>query len=125
MKLDSNHESRITKHAFLAMSLAAALSLAGCDYLPFGYDTAREIAAAPGQFEGKEVRIKGNARAPVQLLGLRAFVLADETGEITVSTAGTLPAAGTEVVVKGIVKSAVIVGGKSIGLHVEETKRLR
>lgn len=125
MKLDSNHESRVTNHAFLALSLAVTLSLAGCDYLPFGYDEIRDIAAAPAQYEGKEVRIKGTARDPVQLLGLRAFVLADASGEITVTTAGSLPAAGAETVVKGIVKSAVIVSGKSIGLRVEETKRLR
>jgi hypothetical protein len=111
--------------AMSAVILAGVLTLAGCDYLPFGYTPIREITAAPGQFEGKEVRIKGQVRDPVQLLGLRAFVLADETGEVTVTTSGSLPAAGAEAVVKGIVKSAIIVSGKSIGLRVEETTRLR
>lgn len=111
--------------AISAAMLAGILALAGCDYLPFGYTPIREITAAPGQFEGKEVRIKGKARDPVQLLGLRAFVLTDETGEITVTTSGSLPAAGEDAVVKGIVKSAIIVSGKSIGLRVEETTRLR
>lgn len=116
-----------TAHRSLAAALvtAALLALGGCDYLPFGYNPVKEIVAAPAQFEGKEVRIKGQARDPVQLLGLRAFVLADESGEITVTTSDSLPAAGAEVVVKGIVKSAIIVSGQSIGLRVEETKRLR
>jgi len=111
--------------AAAALALAASLTLGGCDYLPFGYNPIKEITAAPAQFEGKEVRIKGQVRDPVQFLGLRAFVLTDETGEITVTTSGSLPAAGAEAVVKGIVKSAVIVSGKSIGLRVEETQRLR
>jgi cytochrome c-type biogenesis protein CcmE len=126
MTLRTHHLSLIAHHGFFtALALAAALALSGCDYLPFGYTPIKEIAAAPGPFEGKEVRIKGQVRDPIQLLGLRTFVLADETGEITVTTAGALPAAGSEAAVKGVVKSAVIVSGKSIGLRVEETQRLR
>jgi cytochrome c-type biogenesis protein CcmE len=108
-----------------ALAFAAGLGLAACDQLPFGYTTAKEIIAAPGPFDGKEVKVKGKAGDPVQFFGLRMFTVVDETGQIQVSTAGALPAAGAEVAVKGIVRSAVIVGGKSIGLHVEETQRLR
>ena len=53
------------------------------------------------------------------------FSIKDEGGEITVSTSGSLPAAGAEVAVKGTVKSAIIVGGKAAGLHVAETQRLK
>jgi len=120
-----NHKSRSANHALAALGLAATFALAGCDYLPFGYTPVKDIIAAPGPFEGKEVRIKGKAREAVQFFGLKMFTVADDTGEIQVSTSGALPAAGTDVVVKGVVKSAVIVGGKSIGLHVEETQRLR
>ncbi len=120
-----NHESRITNHAVSVWALAAALALAGCDYLPFGYTPVKDIVAAPGPFDGKEVRVKGKARDPVQVFGLRMFSVADETGEIQVSTDGALPAAGADVAVKGVVRSAVIVSGKSIGLHVQETQRLR
>ncbi|HUF81899.1 MAG TPA: cytochrome c maturation protein CcmE [Burkholderiales bacterium] len=124
--IGSSHESRITSHGLAAaLVLAAALALSGCDYLPFGYTPIKEIVATPGPFEGKEVRIKGTARNPLQLLDLRTFTVQDETGEIVVTTAGSLPAAGAEVVVKGIVKSAIIVSGKSLGLRVEETARLR
>jgi hypothetical protein len=135
MKPSTNHDSRIpafsapfrgANHALAAAAaLAALLLLSACDYLPFGYTPIKEIVSAPGPFEGKEIRIKGKVRDPIQLLGLRTFVLGDDTGEITVTTEGALPAAGSEAAVKGIVKSAVIVSGKSIGLRVEETARLR
>ena len=125
MTASTSHQSRVTSHASAAAVLVAAFALAGCDQLPFGYTTAKEIIAAPGPFDGKEVKVKGKAGDPVQFFGLRMFTVVDETGQIQVSTAGALPAAGAEVTVKGIVRSAVIVGGKSIGLHVEETQRLR
>lgn len=104
-------------------SLLFVLALAGCDY--FGYTPIKDIAAVPGQFEGKEVKIKGKVSSPVQVFSVRMFTLKDDTGEITVSTSGALPAPGTEVVLKGTVKRAVVIGGKSLGLRVEETQRLR
>jgi len=108
-----------------AFALVCALALAGCDYLPFGYTPVNEIMQAPGRFEGREIKIKGRAESATSLLGFRAFVLRDDTGEILVVTGGDLPAAGESVALKGIVKSAMIVGGTSVGLRVEETERLR
>ena len=104
--------------------VAASLALGGCDYLPFGFTPVKEILSAPAQFEGKEVKLKGRVKNTVKLLGVQVYKLQDETGEITVSTSA-LPAENAEVVVKGIVKSAVIVGGESLGLRVEEIKRVR
>jgi RecJ-like exonuclease len=122
--MNSHHSSTITRHPFAAaLALMAVLAFAGCDY--FGFTPIKDIAATPAQFEGKEVKIRGKVVNPVQLLGLRTFTLRDETGEITVSTGGALPAEGAEAAVKGTVKSAVIVGGKSLGTRVEETQRLR
>jgi hypothetical protein len=105
------------------LTVAAVLALAGCDY--FGYTPIKDINAFPGSFEGKEVRIKGRAGVTFQLLGLKAFKLTDGTGDITVTTQGAVPRAGDTVAVKGVVRSALIVGGKSAGLRVEETRRLR
>lgn len=104
---------------------AGALALAGCDYLPVGYTPIRDIATAPAQFEGKEVKLKGQVQGATSLMGFRAYTLRDDTGEIAVVTSGELPATGQSVALKGTVKSAVIVGGKSVGLRVEETQRLR
>ncbi len=104
----------------------AALALAGCDYLPFGYTPVRDIVAAPANFEGKEVKLRGTVRDVTKLpmLNVKSYILRDDTAEITVSTEGNLPAVNDSIALKGIVKSAVIIGGQSMGLRVEETKRL-
>ena len=116
--------SPVTGHWSRRFAIAlAVIALAGCDY--FGFTPVKDIVAAPGPFEGKEVKIKGKAANPVQLLGVRTFSVKDEGGEITVSTNGSLPAAGADVAVKGNVKSAIIMGGKAAGLHVVETQRLK
>lgn len=110
----------------VVIAIFAALVLAGCDYLPFGYTPIKDIVATPANFDGKEVKIKGKVSEAIKLpiLG-QAFILRDDTGEITVVTGGTLPSADAEVALTGTVKSTAIVGGKSLGLRVEETKRLR
>src|SRR5262245_18648047 len=109
----------------IAATLGTSMFLAGCDYLPFGYTRIGEITAAPGQFEGKEVRLKGKASGTLNVLGFKAYSLRDDTAEIAVLTSGALPTENSEVVIKGVVKSAVIVGGSSLGLRVEESQRLR
>jgi hypothetical protein len=108
----------------VVLALAAATTLAGCDYLPFGYTPIREILAAPARFEGKEVKIHGNVRIVLKLLDIRAYTVRDDTGEITVVTNGPVPAEKSRVALRGTVRSPLIVGGAAVGLHVEETRRL-
>jgi len=108
-----------------ALYLACALVLAGCDYLPFGYTAVKEITDTPARFEGREVKLRGRAEGATSLMGFRAFLLRDDSGEIVVVTKGELPAAGDPVALRGTVRSAMIIGGNPLGLRVEETKRLR
>ena len=109
-----------------ALALAGTLLLAGCDRLPFGFTDVNEIVKAPAKFEGREVKLKGHVRITMWLAKFKSYTVRDATGEITVVTQGVLPDRGSEVVVKGIVKSAVIVSGSFVlGLRVEETKRIR
>jgi hypothetical protein len=117
----------VTRHPSLvtAAAIAAALALGGCDYLPWTYTKVKDILAAPAQFEGQEVKVKGKVVRVAKILALRGFVLRDETGEITVITYGKLPAENEDVASKGKVLSAVIMGTSAIGLRVEETQRLR
>ena len=106
-----------------AIALAAALSLAACDY--FGFTPIKEILAMPAHFDGKEVKVKGKVTRVAKILAIKGYNLRDETGEITVITYGKLPAENDEVAIKGKVTSAVIMSGSAIGLRVEETQRLR
>ena len=122
----ASHWSVTARSRVLAIVMTlAAVTLGGCDYLPFGYTPVKEVVAAPGQFEGREVKLKGRATGTLNLLGLKAFLLTDGTGEITVVTNGQLPAENAEVALRGTVSSAAIIGGSAIGLRVAETKRLR
>lgn len=109
-----------------AASIAVAMLLfAGCDALPFGVTPIRDITAAPANFEGKEVKLKGKVAGIIKLplLDLKSYTLRDDSGEITVTTQGALPAVNDAVGVRGTVKSTVIIGGQSLGLRVEEIRR--
>lgn len=119
--------SSVFPNSILRIGAALAmLALTGCDYLPFGYTPIKEIVAAPGQFEGKEVKLKGRVATITKLsiLEIKIYTLQDGTGEIAVITQGALPAVNDNVALRGTVKSAAIIGGQSLGLRVEETKRL-
>ena len=109
----------------VALALVGAL-LAGCDALPFGYTPVKEIVAAPANFEGKEVRVRGTVKdvTKIPLLDLRSFLLQEEGAEITVVTEGRLPAKGERVATKGTVTSTAIIGGQSLGLRIKERERL-
>ena len=110
---------------FWTALLIAVLLLAGCDAMGFGVTPIREVTVAPANFEGKEVRLKGRVVSVTRLplIDMKAYTLRDDSGEITVMTQGELPAVNDTVGVSGKVSSAVIVGGQSLGLRVEEAKR--
>ncbi|MFA5243466.1 MAG: hypothetical protein WC029_12230 [Sulfuricella sp.] len=105
--------------------LAGLLALSGCDYLPFGQTPVQEIMAAPAQFEGKEVRIRGKVKdvTRIPLINLSMYIVDDGSGEITVMAQDKLPAMDETVNVRGVVESAAILGGHSIGLRIKELKR--
>lgn len=107
-----------------AMAIAVLL-LAGCDALRFGYTPIRDISAAPANFEGREVKLKGKVSSVTRLplLDLKAYTLQDGAAEITIATLGELPAVNDQVGLRGTVKSAVIIGGQVLGLRVEEIRR--
>jgi hypothetical protein len=113
------------KKIFSGAVLAGLLLLSGCDYLPFGQTPLKEIVAAPAQFEGKEVRIRGKVKdlVKIPLIDLSMYVVDDGSGELTVIAHDTLPAVNDTVNVRGVVESAAIVGGQSIGLRIKEIKR--
>lgn len=109
----------------LLSMLAGALALGGCDYLPVGTTPIKDIVAAPTRFEGKEVKLRGTVKdvTKVPLLDIRQYTLDDGSGEITVVTTGDLPAEKSALLVTGKVESTAIIGGQSLGLHVQEIAR--
>ena len=109
-----------------AVYLLAAICLAGCDYLPFGFTKIGEITAKAPQFEGREVKVRGKVSdvSKIPLLNIKSYALQDDTGTITVITTGTLPVMGQKMGLRGVVESMLIVGGQSYGLTLKEIARL-
>jgi hypothetical protein len=107
------------------LALAMTLVAAGCGHLGIGVTSVADIKQSPASFEGKEVTIKGTVREVTKLpiVELKTYVVADSTGEITVTTKSTPPAKGERLIVRGEVSSAAIVGGHSFGLHLGERER--
>ena len=106
-------------------SLATLVVLAGCAHVGIGTTNIADIKRSPAAFEGKEVSVKGTVRDVTKLpiVELKSYVIADSTGEITVTTKSAPPAQGDKLVVRGEVASAAIVGGHSFGLHLAERDR--
>mgnify|MGYP001445114977 CR=1 FL=1 len=74
----------VLRISYAASITAAVLLLAGCDALPYGVTPIKDITAAPANFEGKEVKLKGKVASvtKVPLLDLKAYTLRDDTGTI-------------------------------------------
>jgi hypothetical protein len=103
------------------------ITIAGCDYLPFGYTGIKDVVQNPAAYEGKEIKIKGTVSnvTKIPFIEMKVYSLKDKGGEITVITDGPLPAANEKIAVRGRVSSIAIVGGESFGLKVKEIKRLK
>jgi hypothetical protein len=102
------------------------LSLAGCDYLPFGYTPIGEILESPGRFEGEPVRVRGEVVeiTKIPFIEAKTYVLRDDSGSILVVTEGSLPALNKTVALKAEVKTMAIVDKQSFGLRLVEIERL-
>jgi hypothetical protein len=111
---------------FAAVFPLIFLTVAGCDYLPFGYTPIGDINQNPGRYEGREVRVRGEVTSISKLpfLELKSYTMMDDSGEITVLTEGALPAMGDTVAIKADVKTTAIIDRESFGLRLEEIKKL-
>jgi hypothetical protein len=110
--------------ASVLLAVLPLILVAGCDRLKPATPI-KEVLAAPAGFEGREIRLKGKVKeiTKIPLIELKVYTLADDTGEIAVTTDGALPAQGVEVRLTGRVESAAIIGGQSLGLRVREIQR--
>lgn len=100
--------------------------LSGCDYLPFGFTPIGEIVQSPGSFEGKTIKVKGEATevTKIPLFEFKSYTLRDDSGEILVLTEGTLPALNKKTAIKAQVKTMAIINDQSIGLRLIEVEKL-
>jgi hypothetical protein len=106
----------------LATILVVVL-LAGC--------AARQVRIAelkdqPTKYHDKSVRVTGRVTNSfgIPLVPFQVYNVDDGSGEIAVvSRSGRAPATGTRIEVKGKVSEVAVIGGRSIGLHIEEDER--
>ena len=110
------------RSSFVAI-LAAVVLAAGC--------AARQVRIAelkdqPTTYNDKSVRITGMVTSSfgIPLVPFQLYNVEDGTGEITVvSRSGRAPATGTRVEVTGKLSEVAVLGGRSIGLHIQEDER--
>jgi hypothetical protein len=111
---------RASRLALLTLALLVA-----CDRLPFGYTRIAQILRAPGQYDGKTVKVQGRVKDAVKLpiADARYYVLDQDGATIFVIPASGVPAIDTTVSVVGTVSSPAIIGGVGLGIHLREQRR--
>src|SRR5687767_9089550 len=85
-----------------------------------------ELKDQPDKYERKTVSVTGNVTDSygIPLVPFQLYKVDDGSGEITVvSRASRSPSKGARVQVKGKVNEVAVVGGRSIGLHIDEDSR--
>lgn len=84
-----------------------------------------EIKTDSINFDGKQVNLQGVVKDPtrIPLIALKAYVLEDDSGEITILTDDDLPLMGKEITIRVRVESLAIIKGEALGLTVVELER--
>ncbi|ARO86723.1 hypothetical protein EBAPG3_002455 [Nitrosospira lacus] len=84
-----------------------------------------EINTSPANFDGKEVTLQGVAKGltRIPLFNTKAYVLKDDSGEITILTEADLPRMNEKITVKVKVANIAIINGESLGMTVTEISR--
>jgi hypothetical protein len=110
-------------HRVFAVALLSAFLITGC--AARGVRIA-ELKDQPTKYDNRSVSITGTVTSSwgIPLLPYQLYNVDDGTGEITVlSQSGRTPAKGTRVEVKGRINEFATLGGRSVGLHIQEQDR--
>ena len=110
-------------HRVFAVALLSTFLITGC--AARGVRIA-ELKDQPTKYDNKSVSITGTVTSSwgIPLLPYQLYKVDDGTGEITVlSQSGRTPARGTRVEVKGRINEFATLGGRSVGLHIQEQDR--
>ena len=105
----------------LVATLALGVMLSGCA-LAVRRPSIAELQYDPGRYRDRTVAVEGvvtSAWGIGVLPGM--YKVSDGTGEVTVLTRGNVPNKGARVQVKGRVNQVANLGGRSIGLHIQQT----
>jgi hypothetical protein len=106
----------------LSIALASSVLVVGCA----SSVRISELKAQPDKYERKTVSVTGTVTDSygIPLVPFQLYKIEDGSGDITVvSRATRSPSKGARVQVKGKVSEVAVVGGRSIGLHIEEDSR--
>ena len=85
-----------------------------------------ELKDRPDKYDNKTVSVTGvvTSSVGVPFVPFQMYKVDDGSGEITVlSRSGRIPAKGARVQVKGKINELGVFGGRSIGLHLQESDR--
>jgi hypothetical protein len=107
----------------LSIAVLSAVLVAGC--AARGVRIA-ELKDQPDKYERKTISVTGNVTDSygIPLVPFQLYKVDDGSGEITVvSRSNRSPSKGARVQVKGKVSEVAVVGGRSIGLHIDEDSR--
>jgi hypothetical protein len=107
-----------------AVALVSVLLFAGC--AARGVRVA-ELKDEPGRYATKSVSVNGVVTSSwgIPLVPFQLYNVDDGSGEITVlaRSGRGAPARGTKVQVKGKITEFAVLGGRSVGLHLQEEDR--
>ena len=85
-----------------------------------------ELKDQPTKYADKDVRVTGVVTSSwgIPLAPFQLYNVDDGSGEISVlSRSGRAPARGTRVEVRGEIREIAVLGGRSVGLHLQEEDR--
>ena len=109
--------------ARLIAPLTLVMMLSGCA-IALRTPSVAELKYNPGRYQNKTVAINGVVTSSwgLPLVPFRLYKVDDGTGEMTVvSQGGRTPSKGSRVRVRGRVSDLAMFGGRSVGLHLEQT----
>jgi hypothetical protein len=103
-------------------AVVAVVLLGGCA-LSLGNPSIGELQRNPGRYVDRTIRVEGQVTTSwgVPLVPFKFYRVEDGTGEVTVLSNGSrTPPSGSRVRVTGRVNEVAVLGGRSVGLHLEE-----
>lgn len=106
----------------LSIAVVSTIIVAGC---ASGVRIA-ELKSQPDKYQNKTISVTGTVTNAfgIPLVPFQLYNVDDGSGEITVvSRANRSPSKGARVQVKGKVNELAVLGGRSIGLHIDEDSR--